>query len=305
MKNRKKIIFKDSRRISMWLDAALKHEKKKYKNVPVSPDYVPEYEMAQGWGYVIAAYSLLEQSLKALLHVRGKPVRLTHSLTILFGSLEDDDKDILREYYSDYKATAGPELGAFPFTTLDEFLENLDGDPNTRGDDRVGSFAWRYFLMEETRSQAMPTVSIDYLHEIIYGCNQVVASTHENKFNPSKYTNSWRMQRQRDRMVYQHWFTMRLNSGGWTKLGDRLEILWGPDYCGRYDWYIFRGQGGKAYFCPLPDDCSLPIVDNRNELAEFDVDEGLKSVGIAIHGDASDRSNPLSTHYSTSRSRSK
>ena len=301
MKSTQEINFKESRRISTWLDAALKHEKKKYKNAPLTPDYVPEYEMAQGWGYVIAAYSLLEQSLKALLHMRGKPVPMKHSLTILFGLLEDDDKDILREYYSDYKATAGSGLGAFPYMTLDDFLENLDGDSNTRGDDRIGSFDWRYFLIEETRSQTMPTVSIDYLHEIIYGCNQVVASTHENNFDPSKYTNSWRMQRQRDRMVYQHWFTMRLNSGEWNELGDRLEILWGPDYCGRYDWYIFRGKGGKSYFCPLPDDCSLPTVDKRKELEEFDVDEGLKSIGMTIHGDASDRSNPLAIHYLSSR----
>ena len=301
MTNNQKISFKESRRISTWLDAALKHEKKKYKCVSVTPDYVPEYEMSQGWGYVVAAYSLLEQSLKALLHMRGKPVPMKHSLTILFGLLEDDDKDILREYYSDYKATAGSGLAAFPYMTLDDFLENLDGDPNTRGDDRIGSFDWRYFLIEETRSQTMPTVSIDYLHEIIYGCNQVVASAHENKFDPSKYTNSWRMQRQRDRMVCQHWFTMRLNSGGWNELGDRLEILWGPDYRGRYDWYIFRGKGGQSYFYPLPDDCSLPTVDKRKELEDFDVDEGLKSIGMTIHGDASDRSNSLTTHYLASR----
>ena len=297
MKNSQKINFKESRRISIWLDGALKHEKKKYKSSPVTPDMFPECAMAQGWGYVVAAYSLLEQSLKALIHMRGKPVPMKHSLTVLFGLLEDDDKDMLREYYSDYKATSGSGLSTFPFMTLDDFLENLDGDPKTKGDDRIGSFDWRYFLIEETRSQTMPTVSIDYLHEIIYGCNKLVASTKKNNLNPSKYTNSWRMQMQRYRMVYRHWFRIRMNSRGWNELGDRLEILWGPDYCDRYDWYFFRGKGWNSYFCPLPDDCSLPTVDKRKELEEFNVDEGLKRIGVTIHGDASARFNPLTDHY--------
>ena len=74
MRNTQKINFKSARQISAWLDAALKHEKKKYKASPVTPDQVLGYAMATGWGYVVAGYLLFEQSLKALLHLRGKPV---------------------------------------------------------------------------------------------------------------------------------------------------------------------------------------------------------------------------------------
>ena len=194
----------------------------------------------------------------------------------MFGLLEEDDKGVLRKFYSDYKATAGHGMGAFPFKILDDFLVNLDGDSNRRGDDHIGSFDWRYFLIEEARSQIMPTVSIEYLHEIIFGCNQVVKSLHANKLDPSLRTNSWRMQSQRNLMVYRHWFTMRSNSGELDELGDRLEILWGPDYCGRYDWYIFKGKRGVLYFSPLPTDCSLPMIDKRQELENFDVIRGVE-----------------------------
>ena len=38
------------------------------------------------------------------------------------------------------------KLARFPFATLDEFLTNLDGDPNPKGDDYLGSFDWRYLF---------------------------------------------------------------------------------------------------------------------------------------------------------------
>ena len=41
---------------------------------------------------------------------------------------------------------------------------NLAGDPNKKGD-YIGSFDWRYFLIEEKRSAKMPTVSVEFLHE--------------------------------------------------------------------------------------------------------------------------------------------
>ncbi len=79
--------------------------------------------MAQGWGFVVAAYSLLEQSFKALLYMRGKQVPVKHSLSDLFDQFETKDRGVLREYYSDYKATA-EGMGSFPFETLDDLLRN-------------------------------------------------------------------------------------------------------------------------------------------------------------------------------------
>ncbi len=270
--------FKDPLWITKWLDTALKKEKEKYEKCPVMPDLVPGLETAQGWGYVTAGYFLVEESFKALLYVRGKTVPKIHSLSTLFNLFDQNDKTILCEYYVDYQATIGGNKGVFPFKSLDDFLVNLDGDKNRRGD-HIGSSDWRYFLIEEKRSQKMPLVSVDYLHEIVFGCIQIVKYANNCRFKPSRYTRTWRMRRKRKRK-YTDWLTVRMNSDGWDDLGDRLEILWGPDYRGRYDLYLFRGKGRKDCFSEIPDDFALPVVDKRKEIETFDVEQGYRSIGV-------------------------
>lgn len=278
MSNVRDIDFKEPLEIVMWLDAALTQEKLKYEKSPVGRDFLPDYEMAQAWGYVVAGYSLLEQSFKALLHVRGKQVPMKHSLDILFRLFEPSDRDILREYYTDYRATANG-MGAFPFETLDDFIDNLDGDSNSQGTDRIGSFDWRYSPIEQAHSKAMPTVSIDYLHEVIFGCIQLVQAVHTGKYDPLTSTNSWRLYRRRELNLYRHWYSVRANSEGWNELGDRLEILWGPDYRGRYDWQVFTGGSSEQYFRELPVEPYVPVADKRDELAGFDAKAGFRNAG--------------------------
>lgn len=211
--------------------------------------------------------------------MRGdKKVPSIHSLSVLFGRLEDADQAALREYYNDYKATMGGKVGAFPFKSLDDFLLNLDGDKNTRGN-HVGSFDWRYFLIEEKHSKEMPMVSVDYLHEIVYGCIRIVEHANNRRFEPTRHTRSWRLRGQRTQK-YHDWLTVRMNSKGWDELGERLEILWGPDYLGRYDLYLFRGKGMQPYFSEIPDDSTLPVVDKRKEIETFDVEQGYRSIGV-------------------------
>ena len=281
------IDFKDPLWITAWLSIALEKEKKKYKKCPVTPDLVPGHEVAQAWGYVVAGYFLVEESFKALLYLCGKQVPTKHSLTILFDLFEQEDKEILREFYSDYRAAIGGARGRFPFRTLDGFLTNLDGDPNKRGDDRVGSFDWRYFLIEEQRSAKMPVVSVEFLHEIAYGCIRMVEHANNGNFKPSQYTYSWRLKWKRDRK-YSDWLMVRANSDEREDLENRLEILWGPDYRGRYDLLLFKGKVAQAYFSELSDDFSLPIIDKRKEVEAFDVEEGLRSIGITRFSRPSD-----------------
>ena len=196
MANSQKIEFKTPIRMLMWIHVALKHEKLKYEKAPVQRDLIPECEMAQGWGFVVTGYVLLEQSFKALLYLRGKEVPVKHSLTDLFERFDDDDSAVLSEYYSDFRATA-PGMGEFPFETLKDFIRNLDGDPNNKGTDHIGSFDWRYSPIEEAKSATMPTVSIDYLHEMIYGCKQMFQAAHTG--NPEHIqTNSSRMFQKRN-----------------------------------------------------------------------------------------------------------
>ncbi len=273
------IDFKDPLEITAWLDAALEKEKEKYEQCPVMSDMIPEYVDAQAWGYVIAGYFLVEESFKALLYVRGKTVPKTHSLSMLFDSFEEDDKAILREYYNDYRATIGGRIGMFPFKSLDDFLVNLDGDKNERGD-HIGSFAWRYFLIEKKRSQKMPSVSVDYLHEIVFGCIRIIESAESVTFDPSRCTHSWRLHSKR-RKKYDNWLIVRMNSEGWDDLGDRLEILWGPDYRGRFDLYLSKGKGqGVFLFAEIPGDNDLPVFDKKLEIETLDVEQSYRNIGV-------------------------
>ena len=264
------IQFKDPQSVVAWLDAAFRSEQEKYKLFPVVADVVPGHEAATGWGYVVAGYFLIEEALKALLYLRRIQVPQTHTLTLLFNLLNFDDQEILRQYYSDYQATISGNRAKFPFATLDVFLDNLDGDQVGKGGNRIGSFDWRYFPIEENRSQDMPLISIDYLHEVAYGCIQLAMSIHFGNFNPREFTHSLRMYRQRGEK-YNAWLTKRLASESLSELPDRWEILWGPDYLGRYDLIEFVGGVGTPLFTVLPENTSLPIVDKRKEVADFDV----------------------------------
>ena len=262
-----KIDFNDPLWIIHRLDTALKKEQEKYEKCPVIQDMAPDHETAQGWGYVVVGYFLVEQAFKALLHVRGKPVSKIHSLSDLFDLIGQEDKEVLRECYNDFKMTIGGNTSQFPFKSLDDFLVNLDGDKNDRGN-HIGSFVWRYFLIEEKQSQAIPLVSVEYLHEIILACIQIIRVANSGGIGPSRYTRSWRMREERLEK-YEGWLDDRMNSDDWDELGDRLEILWGPDYLGRYDLYLFEGKEMTDDFSEIPTDLTVPIVDKRNEIMDI------------------------------------
>lgn len=102
---RNRIDFKDPLWITAWLDTALNKEGEKYQRCPVMPDMVPRRDSAQGWGFVVAGYFLVEQSFQALAHVRGQSVPTKHSLTMLPDLLDDAHRDIPREYYLHFRAT--------------------------------------------------------------------------------------------------------------------------------------------------------------------------------------------------------
>ncbi len=275
--------------MTAWLDTALRMEKRKFEACPVRRDLVPGHEVAQAWGFVVVGYFLVEESLKALLHVQGKQVPAKHSLTALFQSLAEEDRDLLREYYSDFRETAG-WTSRFPFKTMDGFLDNLDGDQNRRGTDHVGSFDWRYFLIEEKRSARMPTVSVEFLHEIAYGCIVMVKGVANGDVEPSTCTHSFRLRWKRDRKR-RDWLAVRMYSTGGEDEIDHMEVLWGPDYRGRYDLLSFEGGNVRSYFAEIPRNFPLPVVDKRDEFESFDVEEGFRAIGITrnVRGQGGDR----------------
>jgi len=277
-----KINFKDADIATVaGLDTALRMEKEKYAKCPVKPDLVAAYEIYQAWGYVICGYFLLEESFKLLIHIHGSTPDMTHTLNELFLRLPEDDKDLLREYYDDFRGVLAFENNmTFPFSCLDDFLTNLDGVEN-KGK-HFGSFDWRYYLIENPKF--MPMVSIEFLHEVIFGTLRIAEYAVNDNFEPSQYVYSLRKRQERMQIhgKFWCWMTVRMNSEGWEELGDRLEIIWGPDYKNRYDMSLFKGGGRKNYFCEKPKDFNLPIIDKRAEVAEFDPEEGFRNIGMTF-----------------------
>ena len=263
------------------LDTALRMEKEKYAKCPVKPDLVAAYEIYQAWGYVICGYFLLEESFKLLIHIHGSTPDAIHTLNELFRRLPEDDKNLLREYYDDFRGVLAFENNrTFPFPCLDDFLTNLDGVKDEKK--HFGSFDWRYYLIEIPKS--MPTVSIEFMHEVIFGALRIAEQAVGGNCKPSQHVCSLRKRQERMQIhgKFWCWMTVRMNSEGWEELGDRLEIIWGPDYKNRYDMSLFKGGGRKNYFCEKPEDFDLPMIDKRAEVAEFDPEEGFRNIGMTF-----------------------
>ena len=117
-----KIRYRKPSDVRIWLDTALKKEREKYKNMPVKRDMIPNHELARAWGYVVAGYFLIEQGLKAVLYVRNNEPPKTHVLSCLFTKLSEEDRNVLREYYHDFRH-ACPGMSSFPSERFDEFLK--------------------------------------------------------------------------------------------------------------------------------------------------------------------------------------
>ena len=208
-----------------------------------------------------------------------------HALSVLFAELPPDDQDQLRPHYHDFRHTF-PGMRSFPLETLDDFLVNLDGARNSRGH-YIGSFDWRYFLTEEGTGTSRPLVSINVMHEIVYGCAVLFESIHKGNDDAGRFTYSWRLRRHRWRH-HRDWLMLRMNTPGWGQEGDRLEILWGPDYMNRYDYLVFQGDRIRSSFAPLPDaeKTELAVVDKRSEIESLDPEEGSRRIGVTEHGSA-------------------
>ena len=276
-----KTIYKKATEIRMWLGTALQKERQKYQAAPVLKDMMPQHTVAQGWGYVVLGYSLIEQGLKAVLHMRdmrGSVPPKTHDLSRLFAEFCAKDQEVLRAYYDDFRCAA-PDMSAFPPATLDDFLKNLDGRRNDQGR-HVGSVDWRYFLTEVVSCMEMPIASIDFMHEVVEGCVWLIESINKGDNNAEGGTYSRRLRRRRARRQ-NSWLALRRR---WWKEGDRIELWWGPDYAGRCDYLVVMGERGRSFFRPLPnaEDIGLDIIDKRREFDSFDSQQGLRSIGILV-----------------------
>lgn len=248
------------------LKTALELERKKYASHPVMPDLAPDHVNAQGWCYVVAGYFLVEMAFKAILETKGTEPPATHSLSELLKLMENDDQRVLQEYYADYQATIGGRVGAFPIRSLDDFLVNLDGLRNEHGK-HVGSFEWRYCLIEVGLGDEMPFVCVDYLHEVVYGCIRIIVYAGNSRFPPSGSTHSNRLRWDRQRL-YDQWLEAQMLSDDWRNSGERWIVLWGPDYRDRFDLLHFADDGYSAHFDAWPASSEIPVTDLRREVLQ-------------------------------------
>ena len=254
MTKAKTINFNDPLWMTAWLDAALSKEQEKYSKCPVLVDSLPGYVDAQAWGYVVAGYFLLEESLKAVLHMRGEKVPRWHSLSRLFGRLKHRDQEVLREFYRDFRGSIGSHAGKFHSESSTGFGQL---------DERVKGCTWfvgAYFLSSTCRMRTSD-VQCRVLHEVRWMI-RICQCVSNGKINPLRYKRTERLWRER-RDKYIELLKLRRNSPGWSE-DDRCEILAGPDHQDRYDLYC-REQGRICFtLSSLPAGGGLRIIDFRS-----------------------------------------
>ena len=264
----KKIIYKEPISVWWWLHTALNMEWRKYLAVKANPDLILKDEWSvQIWGYVVIGYSLIEQCLKAILFMRNTCPPKTHGLVELFHKLKDDDQQVIREYYRDFRCHFF-EMNSFPFSTLDNFLSNLDGSQKNQ----TGSFNWRYFLIEEVNSAQLPEVSVNMMHEIAYGCVNlvhIIATCGKTEFaSDNIYSRRLQMNRY---LIMNDWIADRKKASGWGSEGNRIEIITGPREFDYFDYLVYTGEDIHHYFQPKPNKEEerfkmIKVIDKRKEM---------------------------------------
>lgn len=103
------------------------------------------------------------------------------------------------------------------------------------------------------------------MHEITYGAiRSAEILMEESSVDPRRFTYCCRV---RNKLMknYMSRLNQRMNSEGWKALGDRVEIVWGPDSCDRYDYLVFEGNNVKQLFGRIPQDNELPVINMRPE----------------------------------------
>ena len=112
----------------------------------------------------------------------------------------------------------------------------------------------------------MPTVSVEYLHEVAYGTIVILERARGGANDPRDCTRSLRLRWSRERAAM-NWLDARMNAVDEWNPGHKIEKPWGPDYRGRFDYFLFRGAGQMTYgFGPIPDHLGLPMIDMRDEV---------------------------------------
>ena len=136
------------------LDRACKLTRDLVAKNPVTPDYSSDYMAVQGWPFVVALYSGVEQALKMLLLAQPNPqftlTDLTkwpyrHDLEKLYSALPPDDRDHIELHFREHWSLYEYDTYGQVICTAEDFIIHINS-----GGKQGGAISWRYVLVDET-----------------------------------------------------------------------------------------------------------------------------------------------------------
>ena len=155
---------------SSWfrLDRACRITRDLVAKNPLTPDYSRDYMAVQGWPFVIALYSGVEQALKMLLLAQPNPQfklddlkrrPFMHNLEKLYEKLPSDDREHIELHFREHWSLYEYDTGGQVICTAEDFIAHVN-----RGGDQGGAVSWRYVLVDETVT--LPAMSLWTMCEI-------------------------------------------------------------------------------------------------------------------------------------------
>ena len=135
---------------------------------PLTPDYSSDYMVVQGWPFVVALYSGVEQALKMLLlaqpdtcfsldELRKQPYG--HDLERLFAALPPDDREHIELHFREHWSLYDYDTQGQIICTAEDFITHIN-----RGGKQGGAVSWRYVLVDD--SVTIPPMSLWTMCEI-------------------------------------------------------------------------------------------------------------------------------------------
>ena len=121
---------------------------------PLTQDYLSDYMVVQGWPFVVALYSGVEQAMKLLLLAPPNPQftlddlrkpRIRHDLKKLYAALPTDDREHIELHFREHWTLFNYDTLGQVINTAEDFIAHINGEGKPGG-----AVSWRYVLVEET-----------------------------------------------------------------------------------------------------------------------------------------------------------
>lgn len=162
------------------LDEACKATRRLVAENPVKPDLMADYETAQAWPLVTAAYNGIEQALKMLLLVPEDSAftlkqlatgEYGHDLVKLYSQLSAEDREHIELHFGEHWSLHEYDTGGLKVGSAEAFVAHINN-----GAVHNGLISWRYSLLDPT--VRIPQTSIWTMCEIWHAiCCRIDALT--------------------------------------------------------------------------------------------------------------------------------